>query len=654
MTAPVLPLLDMRGLCCQRGGRTLFRDLHCRLHAGQCLALRGANGSGKSTLLRIAAGLYRDFEGKVRRSPGPILYLGHTAGLKEALSVRENLQWFAALYAVPSSAIETALERLGLDVLAERQVAELSAGQRQRTALARLLLVSSPLWILDEPFAALDQQGVYMLRRMLAAHAAQGGGALLAAHQGAMGEQSSGLQAEPFPLTGAGDASQASSPAAAGGCYGAATDVPGQGGAAAPRDVPGQGGALLAAHQGAMGEQSSGLQAEPFPLTEAGDASQASSSAAAGGYGAAAGAPGQGGVATPRDAPRQGGAAAPRDMPGQGGALPAAHQGAVGEQSSGLQAEPFPLTEAGDAPQASSPAAAVGHGAAAGAPGQGGVAAPRDAPGQGGVAEQALSPAAAGGYGAAADVPGQGGALPATDIAFGIHELPRSPSEGSVTEIFFATLRRDFLLLFRERGALLRPPLFLLAATLLIPLGQGPLPAAWGGAAGLIWAFAFLAMLLAADTLCRDDLQDGSLDQIFVASKGLPWAAALARVLLCWFSAGVMVAIAAPVAGLLLNLPGGLLPVLVAGLLLGGIPLAALGAAGAALCAGVRGGGLLLPLIILPLALPVLIFGASASAAAAAGFSPWPALALLGACSLLALALLPLAVSTGWRISVEI
>ena len=278
----------MRGLCCQRGGRALFHNLHCRLHAGQCLALRGANGSGKSTLLRIAAGLYRDFEGKIRRSPGPILYLGHTAGLKEALSVRENLQWFAALYAVPSSAIEAALKCLGLDALAERQVAELSAGQRQRTALARLLLVSSPLWILDEPFAALDQEGVHLLRRMLAAHAAQGGGALLAAHQAALGEQSSGLQAEPFPLTEAGDAPQASSPVAAGGQ-----------GTAAPRDAPGQGGAFPAAHQAALGEQSSGLQAEPFPLTEAGDAPQASSPVAAGGHGAAADAPGQGRVALP-------------------------------------------------------------------------------------------------------------------------------------------------------------------------------------------------------------------------------------------------------------------------------------------------------------------------------------------------------------------
>ena len=511
----------MRQLSCRRGGHILFEDLHCCLQPGQCLVLRGANGSGKSTLLRIAAGLYRDFEGEIHRSPMPALYLGHTAGLKDALSVRENLHWLSALYAVPASGAEAVLEQLGLE--AERPVAELSAGQRQRTALARLLLIHSPLWLLDEPFAALDQQGTQMLHRMLAVHTARGGGALIAAHRAAPREQPSGLCLEPFLPAEAEHLSQPLSP------------------------VP--------ASESAWG-------GDPPAIGNA-----------------------------------AGGPARTHDMP-------------KGERSS--------------------------------APGNatGGLVGTRDMP-------EGEHPSALG------NAVGQDGAFPTLAPVSDAGGFLQSPSGGSAMGVFCAALRRDFLLLFRERGALLRPPLFLLAATLLIPLGQGPLPADWGGAAGLIWAFAFLAMLLAADTLCRDDLQDGSLDQILVAPSP-PWAIALARVLLCWFSVGVMVAFAAPIAGLLLNLPGAALPVLVAGLLLGGIPLAALGAVGAALCAGARSGGLLMPLILLPLALPVLVFGASASAAAAEGFSPWPALALLGALSLLALALLPLAVSTGWRISVEI
>ncbi len=555
----------MRQLSCRRGGHILFEDLHCCLQPGQCLVLRGANGSGKSTLLRIAAGLYRDFEGEIHRSPMPALYLGHTAGLKDALSVRENLHWLSALYAVPASGAEAVLEQLGLE--AERPVAELSAGQRQRTALARLLLIHSPLWLLDEPFAALDQQGTQMLHRMLAVHTARGGGALIAAHRAAPREQPSGLCLEPFLPAEAEHLSQPLSPVPASeSAWGGDPPAIGNaaGGPARTRDVP-------------EGERSS--------------------------------APGN----------ATGGLVGTRDMP-------------EGERSSALGNATGRLVGTRDMPK----------GERSSAPGNatGGLVSTRDIP----KGERSSAPG---------NAVGQGGAFPTLAPVSDAGGFLQSPSGGSAMGVFCAALRRDFLLLFRERGALLRPPLFLLAATLLIPLGQGPLPADWGGAAGLIWAFAFLAMLLAADTLCRDDLQDGSLDQILVAPSP-PWAIALARVLLCWFSVGVMVAFAAPIAGLLLNLPGAALPVLVAGLLLGGIPLAALGAVGAALCAGVRSGGLLMPLILLPLALPVLVFGASASAAAAEGFSPWPALALLGALSLLALALLPLAVSTGWRISVEI
>ena len=559
MAVPPLPLLHLHQLCCWRGGRFLFEDLHCRLEQGQCLALRGSNGSGKSTLLRIAAGLYRDFEGNLQRSV-PVLYLGHTTGLKGALSVRENLHWFCALHAVSAAGTSAALERVGLKGLEDRRVAELSAGQRQRAALARLLLAPAPLWLLDEPFAILDQQGAEMLHDMLTVHTARGGGALIAVHRAAPPRQSSALYTEPF------------SPA----------DI--------RRDFP----------------------ASPAPLVRGSIEIEAASSAM------------PADTAEQRESLRVSAGAAGQEATSPVSAA-AAGQEAASQVSAGAAGQ-----------EATSPvsAAAAGQGAvsqvSAGAAGQG-------------AASQVSAGAA--GQEAASQVP--------ADSAVEGDRVSLPFSGGSATGIFISALRRDFLLLFREWSALLRPPLFLLAATLLIPLGQGPLPAAWGGVAGLIWAFAFLAMLLAADSLCRDDLQDGSLDQIFIA-PGPPWAAALARVLLCWLSAGVTVALTAPVAGLLLQLPTAVLPALVAGLLLGSLPLAALGAAGGALTAGVSGGGLLLPLLLLPLALPVLVFGTAATAAAAQGFSPWPALALLAALSLLALALLPAAVSAGWRISAEL
>ncbi len=189
------PLLSLCDLHCQRGGRSLFTGLQLSLRAGELMELRGANGSGKTTLLRMAAGLFRDFEGAVRRRGAPC-YLGHRPGLKQALSPRQNLAYFCALHEIDPGGIDASLEELGLRELADTPCVQLSAGQRQRVALARLGLSRAGLWLLDEPFAGLDGGASEVLQRMLARHADQGGGALVSVH--GTGAVPSGLQTRPL------------------------------------------------------------------------------------------------------------------------------------------------------------------------------------------------------------------------------------------------------------------------------------------------------------------------------------------------------------------------------------------------------------------------------------------------------------------------
>jgi heme exporter protein A len=173
---PVDPLLAAYDLCLERGGRELFRDLAFAVLPGQLLQVDGPNGAGKTSLLRILAGLSRyGFTGRVERN-APLLYLGHHPAVKALLTPRENLAWHVAgeaVYANPQ--IEEALAKVGLYGYEDVPSHALSAGQHRRVNLARLYLSARPLWLLDEPFTAIDRDGVAQLEALLVAHAQRGG-----------------------------------------------------------------------------------------------------------------------------------------------------------------------------------------------------------------------------------------------------------------------------------------------------------------------------------------------------------------------------------------------------------------------------------------------------------------------------------------------
>jgi heme exporter protein A len=175
--------LEARGLACSRGPVTLFRDVSFRIESGEWLAVRGSNGSGKTTLLRCVAGFTRADAGQVERD-GDMIYAGHLAGIKDDLSTEENLRGSLQLRGAQadSSAIAKALERTGLDRRRHLPARRLSAGQRRRIGLARLMLDPAPIWIVDEPLTALDAEGEALFCELLARHLERGGLALLATH----------------------------------------------------------------------------------------------------------------------------------------------------------------------------------------------------------------------------------------------------------------------------------------------------------------------------------------------------------------------------------------------------------------------------------------------------------------------------------------
>ncbi|MDX1735063.1 MAG: cytochrome c biogenesis heme-transporting ATPase CcmA [Halioglobus sp.] len=178
------PLLAVERLSLVRGGRQLFSDLSLCVTAGQFWMIEGANGAGKTSLLRILAGLSRyGFEGRARRTV-PMLYLGHHSAVKPLLSPRENLSLHpAGAGDYDAAAIDRALAEVGLYGYEDVPSRTLSAGQHRRVNLARLYLSSEPLWILDEPFTAIDKTGVAQLETRLAAHVSGGGAVVLTSHQ---------------------------------------------------------------------------------------------------------------------------------------------------------------------------------------------------------------------------------------------------------------------------------------------------------------------------------------------------------------------------------------------------------------------------------------------------------------------------------------
>jgi heme exporter protein A len=189
----VTALLQTIDLCCERDDRLLIKDLGLVIEAGRIYQLEGPNGSGKTTLLRVLCGLSSRYRGqilwggkaigKVRADYlSQLLFIGHNSGIKAALTPRENLRWYAAIKAVQPVTIDQALQRVGLRGYEDSPCFSLSAGQQRRVALARLFLQQAQLWVLDEPFTAIDKKGVSELEGWIGEHAGGGGSVLLTTH----------------------------------------------------------------------------------------------------------------------------------------------------------------------------------------------------------------------------------------------------------------------------------------------------------------------------------------------------------------------------------------------------------------------------------------------------------------------------------------
>lgn len=163
-----------------RGGMPVLTGLNFALEPGKALILRGPNGSGKTTLLRTLAGIQLPLKGHITGTEDRIAYAGHSDGLKAMLSVMENLSFWAEVFG--QQGIQTALDAYALHPLAERLAGTLSAGQKRRLGLARLMVTGRSIWVLDEPTVSLDTDAVVMFADAVRGHLALGGAALIATH----------------------------------------------------------------------------------------------------------------------------------------------------------------------------------------------------------------------------------------------------------------------------------------------------------------------------------------------------------------------------------------------------------------------------------------------------------------------------------------
>jgi len=222
-----------------------------------------------------------------------------------------------------------------------------------------------------------------------------------------------------------------------------------------------------------------------------------------------------------------------------------------------------------------------------------------------------------------------------------------------VLKAAFALFRRDLLLARRRAGETLLVVAFLVLATTLFPLGVGASPDLLSRiGAGIVWVLALLAVLLGLERLFQPDLEDGSLEQLLLSPAPLEFLI-LARCFAHWLATGFLVTLTSPLLGLLLSLPSEALVALPIALVLGTPTLTLVGAIGAALLVGSGRGAMLTGLLVLPLEIPVLIFGLGASEALAAGLEPTGALLLLGALLLAASAFAPLAIAAALRSALE-
>ena len=185
--------LSIQNLAVARGGVPVLGNVSFAIAPGQALILRGPNGAGKTTLLRTIAGLQNPLSGVIEGADETIAYAGHADGLKAMLSVAENLQFWAQVFG--NSDIEAALAAYQLGPLKDRLAGTLSAGQKRRLGLARLMVTGRPVWVLDEPTVSLDADAVAMFAAAVTAHLGAGGMALIATHIDL------GLNAQTFDIT---------------------------------------------------------------------------------------------------------------------------------------------------------------------------------------------------------------------------------------------------------------------------------------------------------------------------------------------------------------------------------------------------------------------------------------------------------------------
>ena len=189
-TAP--PLLSAHALRFSRNDMPVFGPIDFEVAAGEALLVQGDNGAGKTTLLKVLAGLLRADDGELRMRGQPvdaglraqvIVYLGHLPGQKADLSALENLRFLCGLHGVrPGMSLEGAMATVGLAGYEDALARQLSAGQRKRLSLARLWLSPAPLWLMDEPYANLDLEGIELVNRMVQAHLREGGAAMVTTH----------------------------------------------------------------------------------------------------------------------------------------------------------------------------------------------------------------------------------------------------------------------------------------------------------------------------------------------------------------------------------------------------------------------------------------------------------------------------------------
>jgi len=218
---------------------------------------------------------------------------------------------------------------------------------------------------------------------------------------------------------------------------------------------------------------------------------------------------------------------------------------------------------------------------------------------------------------------------------------------------FWAELNRDLLLAFRRRGDLLNPLLFFVMVAALFPLGVSPAADFLAQLApGVLWVCALLSALLSLDSLFKSDYDDGTLEQLLLSSES-SYMMAIAKVFVHWLTTGLPLALLAPVLAVMLFLPSQAIGVLVLTLLIGTPTLSLVGAIASALTVGLKKGGVLISLLVIPLYIPVLIFGASAVQNATLGLPVTAHLAILGAMLILSVVLAPFAIAASLRMSVS-